>query len=99
MLRDTLFLELELVRLEAGEQAAPTRRLDFSVRPLTYLLAASLAGELALLGLLSLPSDAGLGRLLTSYCGCGGYTYDPDPNPDPLARVVPDSTLLVRRLR
>ena len=42
MLRQTLFCEIEVVRYEDGEQTAPSRRLEFSLRPLNCLVASVL---------------------------------------------------------
>ena len=47
MMRDTWFWEVEVVRLEDGEQLAPSKRLDFSIRPLNYLFGSMAAAGLA----------------------------------------------------
>lgn len=59
MIGDTWFWEMELVRLEDGEPAARPRRLDFSVRPLNYLIGGLATAGLAtavVLALLIYPS-------------------------------------------
>lgn len=47
MIRDTWFWEVEVVRLEDGEQHVPSKRLDFSVRPLNYVFGGFAAVGLA----------------------------------------------------
>ena len=82
MLRQTWYWEVEVVRIQDGEQAAPARRLDFSVRPLNYLLGGLVAGGSAAALLLALvfygPGDEFSGTL-GDYCVWGHadpYLYD-----------------------
>lgn len=81
MLRQTLFCEVEVVRYEDGEQTAPSRRLEFSVRPLHYvigsLVTAGLAAALVLGLIWPAPENAYAGNL-SAYCTWG--------NPDPYYR-------------
>ena len=78
MIRDTWFWEVEIARLDAGEQTKPARRLDFSVRPLNYLLgglaAAGLTAALLLAFILYGPGDEFTGNL-------GPYCVLSDPEP------------------
>lgn len=53
MLRDVWFWEVEVVRVEGGAPAAAPWRLDFSLKPLNYLLGALLACGLAAGGVLA----------------------------------------------
>ena len=113
MLRQTWYWEVEVVRIQDGEQTAPARRLDFSVRPLNYLLgglaAGGLAAALLMAFVLTSPGDYSPHRY-SSYCTFDpGYDIEsggtfccgvPARNADvvtPLRREG-DSTLLVRRL-
>ena len=112
MLRDTWFWEVEIVRLDAGEQTKPARRLDFSVRPLNYLVGLSLAGAAALTAAAGLiyclpePEPVRWGSHCCSYhvpdlesfhyTGCGVPFLGQQDVIKPL-RQDGDTTLLVRR--
>jgi hypothetical protein len=98
MLRDIIFCEFEVVRVEDGEPSAPAWRLDFSMRPLTYVLGGLFAAAAVLTAFLSLPSPAPYGLLSGSLCGNGDYSYDPD-GAETSTPPIPDSTRLVRRPR
>lgn len=111
MLRDTWFWEVEVVRLEGDEPAAPPRRLDFSVRPLNYFLgalaSAGMAGALFFAYVFTAPGDS-LAANLGSYCVWGDpppYQYRTESHccgcwrPPGEVTGILDSTLLVRKLR
>lgn len=83
MLRQTWFWEVEVVRIRDGEQAGPAMRLDFSVKPLNYLLGGLAAGGLAAAGLAAAlflgPGQHEHGYEIAS--GHGSYFYWGEPAP------------------
>lgn len=113
MLRDVWFWEVEVVRVESSAPAAAPWRLDFSLKPLNYLLGAMLACGAAAGGVMAIRGFDHQGAL-----GRGGphswLVWQEDAPQDPLDYApvrwcscgrppertsAQDSTLLVRRLR